>query len=277
MCCGTRPDSMEAFAELLINYGYWILLAWVLLDQLALPIPALPMILAAGALAGEGHLNVWIALAIVVLGCVPANLFWYWLGVRHGNKVLTVLCRISLEPDTCISSTTSLFHRHGTASLLLSKFVPGLQAIAPPLAGLLGVSIWRFMLVNTIGSLLYGLAFLLPGFWAHEFIAEIGRVIAQYGALSFTVIAALAASWLIWKIIKRQLFLRSLRGRRVEPLDLHARIQAGEPVQVVDLRQRMEFNADPYTIVSAIRVPLDVFDEVVEKLNRERPLVLFCT
>jgi rhodanese-related sulfurtransferase len=71
--------------------------------------------------------------------------------------------------------------------------------------------------------------------------------------------------------------VRSLRGLRVEPLELHARIEAGETVQVADLRQRMEFNADPYTIPTAVRVPLDVFDERVEKLNRERPLVLFCT
>ena len=103
---------------------------------------------AAGALAGEGHLDLSLCVAIVVLACLPANLFWYWLGIRQGNKVLTLLCMISLEPDTCISSTTSLFHRYGTASLLLSKFVPGLQTVAPPLAGLLGVGLGRFLVVQ---------------------------------------------------------------------------------------------------------------------------------
>jgi membrane protein DedA with SNARE-associated domain len=268
---------MDTIAQILIEHGYWILLAWVLLDQLAIPVPALPMILAAGALAGEGHLHIGICFVIVVLACIPANLFWYWLGIRQGNKVLTLICMISLEPDTCVSSTTSLFHRYGTASLLLSKFVPGLQTIAPPLAGLLGVSFWRFMTVNAIGSMLYALAFLLPGYWAHQFITEIGRVVTDYGALSAGLIGFLAISWLVWKIIHRRLFLRSLRGSRVQPEDLHARIAAGERVQVADLRQRMEFNAFPRTIPTAIRVPLDVFDEEVEKLSRERPLVLFCT
>lgn len=268
---------MDAIAEILIQHGYWILLAWVLLDQLAVPIPALPMILTAGALAGEGHLNLGVCVAIVVLACVPANALWYWLGVRQGNKVLTLICLISLEPDTCVSNTTSLFHRYGTASLLLSKFVPGLQTIAPPLAGLLGIGFWRFMAVNALGSLLYALVFLLPGYWAHEFIADIGRVIAEYGALSTMVIGALAITWLVWKIVHKQLFLRSLRGSRVQPEDLLARIKAGESVQVADLRQRMEFNANPHTIPSAVRVPLDIFDEEVEKLSRERPLVLFCT
>jgi membrane protein DedA with SNARE-associated domain len=268
---------METFAQILIEHGYWILLAWVLLDQLAMPVPALPMILAAGALAGEGHLNLGICIAIVMFACIPANLFWYWLGIRQGNKVLTLICMISLEPDTCVSSTTSLFQRYGTASLLVSKFVPGLQTVAPPLAGLLGVRFWRFMTVNAIGSMLYALVFLLPGYWAHELISEIARVVTDYGALSAGLIGFLAISWLVWKIIHRRLFLRSLRGSRVQPDDLHARITAGERVQIADLRQRMEFNAFPRTIPTAIRVPLDVFDEEVEKLSRERPLVLFCT
>ena len=268
---------MEAILNLLIEYGYWILLAWVLLDQLALPVPALPMILAAGALAGEGHLNLGLCLAIVVVACFPANLLWYQLGISKGNKVLTLLCMISLEPDTCVNSTTSLFHRYGTASLLLSKFVPGLQTVAPPLAGLLGVPLWRFIVVNGIGSLLYGLAFLLPGYWAHELIADIGQVVNEYAALSATILIALTVIWLTWKIAHRQLFVRGLRSRRVQPQDLHTRLQLGEELQVADLRQRMEFNAYPYTIPNAVRVPMDIFDETVEQLSKERPLILFCT
>ena len=268
---------MEQIADLLIQHGYWILLAWVLLDQLALPAPAMPMLIAAGALAGAGHLSLALCVLIVVLACTPPNFLWYWLGIRQGNKVLTLLCMISLEPDTCVSSTTSLFHRYGTASILVSKFVPGLQTIAPPLAGLLGVGAWRFVLLNGLGSVLYALAFLLPGYWAHELIAEMSDVIAEYGAISTTLIVAAVGIWLAWKIVHRQLFLRSLRSRRVDPLDLHSRLQTGDPVQVADLPQRLEFNAYPHTIPGAVRVPLDIFDEEVARLAQDRPLVLFCT
>ncbi len=268
---------MEAFIDPLIRYGYWILLAWVFLDQLALPVPALPMIVAAGALAGQGHIDLTIALGVVVIACLPADLFWYWLGKRQGNKVLTLLCMVSLEPDSCVSATTSLFNRYGTASLVISKFVPGLQTVAPPLAGLLGVGVWRFILLDTIGALIYGAAFLLPGYWAHEYVAEIASTIAEYGTLSAIAIALPIVAWLTWKVVHRQLFLRKLRGQRVQPEELHERIQAGHPVQVADLRQRMEFNAYPHTIPTAIRVPLDLFDERVEQLSQERPLVLFCT
>ncbi len=268
---------MEGLVEYLTQYGYWILLAWVLLDQLALPIPAAPMILAAGGLAGEGYLNLGLCGAIVVFACMPPNILWYWLGKRHGNKVLTLLCMVSLEPDTCVDNTTSLFHRHGTTSLLFSKFVPGLQTIAPPLAGLLGIGAWRFAALNGAGALLYAVAFLLPGYLAHEFLADITRVVAEFGSIAGAVIVLMALTWLGWKIVHRQRFLQHLRGRRVQPDDLSAQLIAGEAVQVVDLRQRLEFNAFPHTIPGAIRVPLDQFDEQIQKLGRERPLVLFCT
>jgi membrane protein DedA with SNARE-associated domain len=268
---------LEAIAESLIQHGYWILFAWVFLDQLALPVPALPMILAAGALSGAGHLDPFVCAAVVVLASTPADAFWYWLGIRQGNKVLTLLCAISIEPDSCVSNTTSLFHRYGTASLLLAKFVPGLQTVAPPLAGLLGVRPARFLALNAAGSLLYAVVFLAPGYWAHEWIFQIGRVVAEFGSVGFAVIAGVAIAWLAWKVVHRQRFLRNLRGRRIAPEDLLASFQGPEPMQVADLRQRLEFNAFPKTIPGAVRVPLDIFDEEVERLSLERPLVLFCT
>jgi membrane protein DedA with SNARE-associated domain len=268
---------MEALVGYLIEYGYWILLAWVLLDQLLMPIPALPMILAAGGLAGEGYLNLGVCGAIVVFACMLPNFLWYWMGKHHGNKVLTLLCTVSLEPDSCVDNTTSLFHRHGTASLLFSKFVPGLQTVAPPLAGLLGISAWRFAMLNGAGSLLYAVAFLLPGYLAHEFLAETTRVVSEFGSIAGAAIVVLVVAWLAWKVVHRQRFLRKLRGLRVQPSDLSAQLSAGETVQIADLRQRMEFNAFPQTIPGAIRVPLDLFDERIAQLTKERPLVLFCT
>jgi membrane protein DedA with SNARE-associated domain len=153
---------METVANLLLQHGYLILFAWVLLDQLGLPIPAEPMVLAAGALAGAGHLNLGVCVVIVVIACLPPNLFWYWLGIHHGNKVLTLLCLIELETDACVNRTTSAFHRYGTVALLFAKFVPGLQTIASPMAGLLGVTPRRFITLSTAGSFIYGVALLFP-------------------------------------------------------------------------------------------------------------------
>ena len=268
---------MDALLQLLVEHGYWILLIWVFLDQVAIPVPAMPMILAAGALAGEGHLALGACVLIVVLACLPANLFWFWIGRRKGNGVLTLLCIISIEPDTCVNSTLSVFQRYGTASLLLSKFVPGLQTIAPPLAGMLGIRTGRFVLLNALGSLLYALAFLLPGYFAHELIAEIAAVMSEYATASAVLLGLAAASWFAWKMVRRVLFVRSLQGRRVDPHELHASLGSEGAPQLVDIRQRLEFNDYPFTLPGALRLPMDVFDERVAQLSRERPLVLFCT
>jgi membrane protein DedA with SNARE-associated domain len=268
---------METLIEFLIQHGYLVLFAWVLLDQLALPMPAIPIMLGAGALAGLGHLDVTLCIAIVVVACLPSDVFWYWLGIRQGNKVLTLLCILSLEPDSCVSGTTRVFERYGTASLLIAKFVPGLQTIAPPVAGLLGVGAPRFILLDTLGALLYALAFILPGFWFHDLIVQIAESSAQFGSIVALVLAGGLAGYVAYKWSQRRKFLRSLRGARMDPEELHERLSRGEDVQVVDLRQRLEFNSLPQTIPGAIRACLDQFEECVAALRPERPIVLFCT
>jgi membrane protein DedA with SNARE-associated domain len=268
---------MEALTEFLIQHGYLVLFMWVLLDQLALPMPAIPIMLGAGALAGLGHLDVWLCIVIVVIACVPSDVLWYWLGIRQGNKVLTLLCVLSLEPDSCVSGTTRLFERYGTASLVIAKFVPGLQTIAPPVAGLLGIGAARFLVLDTIGALLYALAFVLPGFWFHDLIAQMAETSAQFGAIVASALGAAAAGYVGYKWSHRQRFLRSLRGKRMAPEELHERLSRGDDLQVVDLRQRLEFNAFPQTIPGSIRISLDHFEDRIAALQLERPLVLFCT
>ena len=270
-------SSLETLVNSLIEHGYLLLFLWIFLDQVGLPLPAVPAVLAAGALAGQGHLDPLMCALVVVFACLPANLIWYGLGIRFGNKVLSLLCLISIEPDTCISSTTSAFHRYGSASLVFAKFIPGLNIVTPPLAGLLGVNFWRFVLLNGLGSLLYGLVFLVPAYFAHEFLAEITRAVVSYGGYSGAAFGLAMVVWLGWKIAQRRAYTRQLQGVRVEPMHLLKNLDGNASMQVADLRQRVEFNAFPRTIPGAIRVPLDIFDEEIEKLDRNRSLVLFCT
>ena len=153
----------------------------------------------------------------------------------------------------------------------------GLQTIAPPVAGLLGIGLWRFLILDTIGALLYALAFVLPGFWFHDLIAQIAGTFAQLGAIAAAVLGAVAAGYIGYKWSQRQRFLRSLRGKRMAPEELHESLSRGEELQVVDLRQPLEFNAFPQTIPGSIRVTLDHFEEHIAALRLDLPLVLFCT
>ncbi len=131
---------MDSTVQFLLGYGYLLLFVVVLAEQIGLPIPAAPVLLGVGALAGNGRMHLVIALAVAVAASLPPDLIWYELGRRRGSRVLGVLCRVSLEPDSCVRRTQNMFVRRGRRTLLVAKFLPGLSTIAPPLAGIVGSS-----------------------------------------------------------------------------------------------------------------------------------------
>src|SRR5215831_18815433 len=130
-----------AFVE---RHGYALLFWWVLAEQSAIPLPSVPLLLAAGTLIRTGRLHAPLATAACVIAAVIADTVWFQLGRRRGRQVLRILCRVSLEPDSCVRQTENAFLRYGMNSLLVSKFIPGLNAVAPPLAGNSASSYWRF-------------------------------------------------------------------------------------------------------------------------------------
>ncbi len=126
---------MSGIVEFLVRHGYLLLFAWVLAEQLGLPLPSAPLLLAAGALAGTGRMNLAIVLTLPIVAVGICDAFWYELGRRRGVRVLQWLCRISLEPDSCVRRTQIRFERNGPWALVVAKFIPGFNAMAPPLAG----------------------------------------------------------------------------------------------------------------------------------------------
>src|SRR2546422_3680747 len=167
---------MHSAIAFLLKHGSFLVFAWVLAEQLGLPIPSAPLLLAAGALAGSGHLSFGVSLLMALLGALIADFLWYELGRRKGIRILEFLCRISLEPDSCVRRTEGVFAKHGARSLLLAKFLPGLSTVAPPLAGIFHMRSWRFLLFDALGSLLCAGTFLGLGYL---FSGQIERVAAH--------------------------------------------------------------------------------------------------
>src|SRR5215475_5754231 len=155
---------MHHTLEFLIRHGYVVLLGWVFAEQLGLPLPSLPVMLAAGALAGSGQLSFWGSLLLVAIGSVAAVSLWYFLGKKKGVRVLQLLCKISLEPDSCVRRTEGLFSKQGARSLLLAKFIPGLNTVAPPLAGIFHMRLRKFLLFDGLGSLIWGFSVIGAGY-----------------------------------------------------------------------------------------------------------------
>src|SRR5205809_2318091 len=134
---------MNETLEFMVRHGAAVLFAAVFVEQMGVPLPATPWLLAAGALAGTGRMSGMVALSAATAGSLVADVIWFYLGRHYGNRVLKLLCRISLEPDSCVRRTQNVFTRYGMRGVVVAKFIPGLSTLAPPLAGSSGVSAAR--------------------------------------------------------------------------------------------------------------------------------------
>lgn len=268
---------MHRTLEFLIKHGYLVLLAWVFAEQIGLPVPSVPVMLAAGALAGAGRLSFWTSLALVAVASLAADSIWYLLGKIKGIRILQLLCKISLEPDSCVRRTEGIFAKQGARSLLLAKFIPGLNTVAPPLAGIFHMRARKFLLYDGLGSLIYGFSILGAGYVFSEQIEAIAEYAARLGGwLAVLLIGGLAA-YIVWKWLARQKFLRDLRIARITPEELKLKLDSGEELVVVDLRHSLDFEADPETIPGALHIDAKELEEHGDRLPHNREIILYCT
>jgi membrane protein DedA with SNARE-associated domain len=268
---------MHRTLEFLLHHGYVVLFGWVFAEQVGLPVPAMPLLLAAGALAGTGHLSFFASLFCVMLAAVTADSIWYQLGRRKGIKILQLLCKISLEPDSCVRRTEGIFSKQGARSLLVAKFLPGLSTVAPPLAGIFHMRLRRFLMFDAAGSLLWAGTFLGLGYAFSSQIERIAEHLASLGSWLLVLLLAALAAYIGYKFVARQRFLRELRISRITVDELKEKLDAGEQLVIVDLRHSMDFEADPETIPGAFRMDSKELEEKNDRLPRDREVILYCT
>jgi membrane protein DedA with SNARE-associated domain len=268
---------MHRTVEFLLHHGYTLLLSWVFAEQIGLPLPSMPLLLAAGALAGTGHLSLFGSLLYAVLAAVAADSIWYGLGRRKGIKVLQLLCKISLEPDSCVRRTEGVFAKRGARSLLLAKFVPGLSTVAPPLAGVFHMRVGRFLLYDAVGTILWAGTFLGLGFAFSGEIERIAEHLEHLGSGLLVLVLGALAAYIGYKFLARQRFLRELRIARITADELKRKLDAGEELVIVDLRHSMDFEAEPETIPGAFRMDAKELEEQTDRLPRDREVILYCT
>jgi membrane protein DedA with SNARE-associated domain len=261
----------------LLQHPYAVLFAVVFAEQLGLPVPALPFLLGAGALAGMGVANPAAALGLALVAAVLADIVWYEAGRRRGGSILNLLCRISIEPDSCVRRTEDVFARYGSRTLLVAKFVPGLGTVAPPLAGVIGMSLPRFLVWDAAGAALWAGGSMALGFVFRDQIETAAESAVGLGGRLTALVGVAFAGWLAWKWSERRRFLRKLRTARITVDELKAKLDAGESVLVVDLRGALEIEASPETIPGALRVDAADLGTRHQEIPRDRDIVLFCT
>lgn len=269
--------SLTETVLLLERYGVVILPALVVAEQVGVPLPAVPGLLAVGALAAKGRANLLLIIGAIAAVALPLDLVWYELGRRRGARLLSKLCRLSLEPDVCVRRTENLFIHYGIRALLLAKFFPGLTTVMPPLAGMLGIPRLRFAMYEVASVLLWAGLWAGTGYAFSDTIEAVARRVGDLGHTVGLMAAGLLAGYVLLKYLRRWLFLRNLRIARISPEDLKEKLAAGEDVTILDLRTALDVAAAPYAIPGSRWIPAEALDEHLSQIPRDRELVLYCS
>ena len=268
---------MADLLQFVVQHGYALVFFWVMAEQAGLPIPASPLLLAAGALAGQHELNFALVVTIAALGSLVSDTFWYCFGKRKGAIVLNWLCKIALEPDSCVRRTETTFTRLGFRTLLLCKFVPGLNTAAPALSATAGIGLPQFLLFDWLGAMLWASAFAGLGLTFSKQLDRVAEVIAQLGSWSLVLIVALAVGFVAYKFYQRQRFLKEVAGVRIAPEELKSMLDAGTPVTILDLRHPLDLLPDPRTLPGALQISPEELEVRHSEITRDGNIVLFCT
>ena len=257
------------------RYGLVILPALMVAEQFGIPLPAVPALLGFGALAAHGHGSIPLMLGMLALVALTVDFGWYEVGRRRGIRILAGLCRLSLEPDSCVRKAQAVFARYGARAMLVAKFVPGLTTILPPLAGIFAIGRVRFALYELAGTLLWAGVWIGTGYMFSDAVARIAAGVAKLGLeLTLAFGAVLGGCILITYLRRRRLFRRL---RNVSPERLKQRLDAGEDITIVDVRTPLDVAAVPHAIPGSRWVEADHIDQHAAELLRAHDVVLYCS
>jgi membrane protein DedA with SNARE-associated domain/rhodanese-related sulfurtransferase len=267
---------MPNLIDMLQTYGVLIVFAIVLVEQIGLPIPAFPILIVAGALAVGGDISWPAALAVAVGACLISDFFWFRAGRLYGNRILRLLCKISLSPDYCVTQTEDKFNRYGPKSLVVSKFIPGFNIIASPMSGALGISTGRFLLFSMSGSLLWSGTGLAIGAYFYKSVDQVLLMLEDMGSTALIVLLSLLALFVAFKYVERRNFRRGMEVERISMLELADMIEAGQEPLIVDARsvtaQQLE-----RPIPGALLYNASEASALMAGIPKDRQIVVYCS
>ena len=271
---------MSALIELLAQHGILLIFLVTFAARVGLPVPAAPLLVVAGGLAAVGDLSWPVALAVAILANLLGDAVWFQAGRAYGHRVMKLLCRISLSPDSCVRQSESLIHRWGGSALVAAKFLPGISVVAAPMAGALGMTLTRFLAFDVLAGALWSGVFLALGLLLSEQIQQVLEILANAGlvallALLLVIVAAIARRW--WR---RRQFLRDVASARISVDEAFTLFeQEGQTTPVfIDVRSAASRAIDPRQIPGALlhETLKDWKEQAVAELPRDSELVLYC-
>lgn len=262
---------------LIEHYGVALVFANVLIQQIGLPIPVVPTLIVAGALAADGKPPASEIFAVAFTACAISDTAWYVAGRLRGRRVLKLLCQISLSPDSCVQQSEHQFRRWGRLTLILAKFVPGMTMIMPSLAGMTGVGFGLFVLLDGLGAAIWTAVAIGSGMLFHR---EVGHLIAgaeEFGAIAVLLIGMLLGGYIATKWWQRRRFRSRLRMARISVDELHRLIAEGKRTAIVDLRSSLVRDQDSRFIPGAVMADFADVDRWLDRVPMDREVIFYCT
>jgi membrane protein DedA with SNARE-associated domain/rhodanese-related sulfurtransferase len=268
---------MNETVQFLARHGYWLLFGAVLGRQACLPVPANLFLLAAGALARSGRLSLSGTLGLSVVTFLLADLAWYDAGRRFGDRVLHFLCGLSRNPGSCVHRATDAFANHRVRTLLVSKFVVGLDALSAPLAGAAHIHPMKFMALDALGAMIWSATYVSLGYVFSDQLDRVVAHVARMGAFLILSVAAGFGFYVAHKFANWRRFVRQFKLARITPEQLRDKLHGGENVLVVDLQSRPDSTTEPMAIPGAVRINprrLEQYSDI--EIAPSQEIVLYC-
>jgi membrane protein DedA with SNARE-associated domain len=268
---------MQQMSSLLAQHGLLLVFANVFLAQLGIPLPAIPMLIITGAFVAVGQLSFLALIGVTVVASLCGDIPWYLAGRRLGYRVLRTLCRIAIEPDSCVKQTENIFERWGPRSLLVAKYIPGFSTVAPPLAGAMQLNFGRFVVYSSAGALLWALVPIAAGMYFSAEVEKLLLWLESMGSTGVLVIAGVIGSYIGVKWIERKMLIRFLRTMRISVAELADMMGSKAPLVVLDVRSETARRLDPRRIPGAIAVNLSSPETFLNANKADHEVIVYCS
>ncbi len=261
------------------RHGYALTFAFLLAETIGLPFPASIALVAAGAAIASHTLSAAGVVFAAIIGLMLGDIWQFWLGRYTGWALLGFLCRLSMNPETCILRSAESFYKRGKATLVVAKFIPGVNTMAAPLAGSMKMRFSQFLTLDFAGSLLYTTTYLLIGYVSRDFLAATLNSFYAAGRVMEGVIVVALVVYIVYRIMQYQKYREYDFVPRVQAEELAARLAAGEGdrLQIVDVRSHGYYNPGTERILGSIRIEPNNLEEEIRRLPRDKDIYLYCT
>lgn len=265
--------------SLVARHGYALIFGLLLVEAVGLPFPAALALVAAGAGIAAHILWAPLILLAAISALLIGDTVQFWLGRHTGWALLGFLCRISINPETCILRSAESFYKRGKATLIIAKFIPGVNTMAAPLAGSMKMRFWQFLRLDLMGALLYTGTYLSVGYLSRDVLRAVLRGFHAAGDAMEAVILLVLAVYAVYRIMQYRKNRMYSIVPRVQVQELAARLasEQADRVQIVDVRSHGYYDSGAARIKNSIRIEPNNLEEEVKNLPKDKDIYLYCT